>query len=453
VHRYLLRRLLQSLVVLVLVSLVGFSVLHLAPGGPAAIYAMTPTMSAEDLDRITRELGLDRPLPEQYARWAGGVLTGNWGRSYRDGRLVREVVVDRIPATMVLMLSAFTVAVAVGLFTGIVSAVRQYSLFDHLLTFGSMVALSIPTFWLGLMAIYVFAVLLGVLPPGNMSTVGADFALGDRLRHLLLPAATLGVVMVATWSRYTRAAMLEVIGEDYIRTARAKGVAAGAVILKHALKNALIPLITLAGLQLPLVFSGALVTETVFTWPGMGRLFVDSIGYRDYPVLMGLLMLAALLVVVGNLLADLVYAAVDPNGKVKAGPIVIFTSRQMSKRSEAALCARGVTVHRQAGLTVRLPAMLQRLRAEHGIRVVVCEGGAALFRSLLEGDLVDRLHLTICATIFGGRAAPTLTGLPGKFLPWTVHLRKIAQTISPDGECFLEFAVKRTAGKAKGASL
>ena len=145
-----------------------------------------------------------------------------------------------------------------------------------------------------------------------MGTVGATFALADRLRHLVLPAATLGVVMVATWSRYTRASMLEVIGEDYIRTARAKGVAQGGVILKHALRNALIPLVTLAGLQLPLVFSGALVTETVFTWPGMGRLFVDSIGYRDYPVLMGILMLTAALVVLGNLLADLVYAAIDP---------------------------------------------------------------------------------------------------------------------------------------------
>jgi peptide/nickel transport system permease protein len=312
VHRYLIRRFLQAIIVLVLVSGVGFAVLHLAPGGPAAIYAMTPTMSAEDLERLTRELGLDRPVPEQYVRWVGGVLTGNWGRSYRDGRLVREVVVDRIPATLVLMVSAFTVAVGLGLFTGIVSAVRQYSLFDHLLTFGSMVALSIPTFWLGLMAIYVFAVLLRVLPPGNMGTIGADFAVGDLLKHLVLPAATLGVVMVATWSRYTRASMLEVIREDYIRTAQAKGVAAGALILKHALKNALIPLITLAGLQLPLVFSGALVTETVFTWPGMGRLFVDSIGYRDYPVLMGLLMLTAVLVVAGNLIADLVYAAVDP---------------------------------------------------------------------------------------------------------------------------------------------
>src|SRR2546427_357130 len=304
---YLARRVVQALVVLVLVSLGGFTVLHLAPGGPVAIYAMSPTMSAEDMERLTRQLGLDQPLHVQYAKWAGGLVTANWGRSYRDGRVVLEVIADRIPATLVLMLSAFTVAVVLGLTTGIVSAVRQYSIFER-----AMVALSIPTFWLGLMGIYVFAELLRLLPPGNIGTIGAPFALADRLRHLLLPAATLGVVMVATWSRYTRASMLEVIGEDYIRTARAKGVSRGAIVLKHALKNALIPLVTLAGLQLPLVFSGALVTETVFTWPGMGRLFVDSIGYRDYPVLMGLLMLTATLVVVGNLAADLVYAAIDP---------------------------------------------------------------------------------------------------------------------------------------------
>jgi peptide/nickel transport system permease protein len=309
---YLARRVAQSLVVLFLVSLGGFSVLHLAPGGPIAIYAMSPTMSAEDVERLTRLLGLDQPLHVQYAKWIRGMATADWGRSYRDGRAVGEVIADRIPATLVLMLSAFVVAIALGLATGIASAVRQYSIFDHAMTLGAMVALSIPTFWLGLMGIYVFAELLRVLPPGNIGTIGAPFSLADRLRHLALPAATLGLVMVATWSRYTRASMLEVIGEDYIRTARAKGVAGRVVILKHALKNALLPLVTLAGLQLPLIFSGALVTETVFTWPGMGRLFVDSIGYRDYPVLMGLLIFTAALVVVGNLVTDLVYAAIDP---------------------------------------------------------------------------------------------------------------------------------------------
>jgi len=309
---YLARRVAQSLVVLFLVSLGGFSVLHLAPGGPIAIYTMSPTMSAEDVERLTRLLGLDQPLHVQYTKWVKGMVTADWGRSYRDGRTVGEVIADRIPATLVLMLSAFVVAIVLGLAAGIVSAVRQYSVFDHAMTLGAMVALSIPTFWLGLMGIYVFAELLRVLPPGNIGTIGAPFSLADRLRHLALPAATLGLVMVATWSRYTRASMLEVIGEDYIRTARAKGVAGRVVILKHALKNALLPLVTLAGLQLPLIFSGALVTETVFTWPGMGRLFVDSIGYRDYPVLMGLLILTSALVVIGNLVTDLVYAAIDP---------------------------------------------------------------------------------------------------------------------------------------------
>jgi peptide/nickel transport system permease protein len=309
---YLARRVAQSLVVLVLVSLGGFSVLHLAPGGPIAIYAMSPTMSAEDIERLTRLLGLDQPLHVQYAKWVKGMATADWGRSYRDGRAVGEVIADRIPATVVLMVSAFAVAIVLGLATGIASAVRQYSIFDHAMTLGAMVALSIPTFWLGLMGIYVFAELLRVLPPGNIGTIGAPFSLVDRLRHLALPAATLGLVMVATWSRYTRASMLEVIGEDYIRTARAKGMAGRVVILKHALKNALLPLVTLAGLQLPLIFSGALVTETVFTWPGMGRLFVDSIGYRDYPVLMGLLVFTSALVVVGNLVTDLVYASIDP---------------------------------------------------------------------------------------------------------------------------------------------
>ena len=309
---YLARRVLQGLIVLGLVSMAGFGVLHLAPGGPAAIYAMSPTMSAEDLERLTRELGLDRPLPVQYAAWVTGFVTGNWGRSYRDGRLVREVITDRMPATAVLVVSAFSIAVLVGVGIGVLSAVRQYSAADHVATLAAMIALSIPTFWLGLMAIYVFSVLLGVLPPGNIGNIGGNFSLADRLLHLVLPAGTLGVVMVATWSRYTRASMLEVIREDYIRTALAKGVSRATIVLKHALRNALIPLVTLAGLQLPLVFSGALVTETVFTWPGMGRLFVDSLGYRDYPVLMGLLMLSALLVVAGNLLADVVYAIIDP---------------------------------------------------------------------------------------------------------------------------------------------
>ena len=309
-REYLVSKLAHTAIVVLCVLTLVFVVLHLT--GDPVMMMLPSNASQEEIQALTATLGLDQPLHVQYTKWVKGMVTADWGRSYRDGRTVGEVIADRIPATLVLMLSAFVVAIVLGLATGIVSAVRQYSLFDHAMTLGAMVALSIPTFWLGLMGIYVFAELLRVLPPGNIGTIGAPFSLADRLRHLALPAATLGLVMVATWSRYTRASMLEVIGEDYIRTARAKGVAGRVVILKHALKNALLPLVTLAGLQLPLIFSGALVTETVFTWPGMGRLFVDSIGYRDYPVLMGLLILTSALVVVGNLVTDLVYAAIDP---------------------------------------------------------------------------------------------------------------------------------------------
>jgi peptide/nickel transport system permease protein len=204
------------------------------------------------------------------------------------------------------------IAVVLGVGVGVLGALRQYSVADYLATVGAMLALSIPTFWFGLMVIFLFAERLGWIPSGGRESLGQPFSLGDRLHHLIAPAAVLGLVLVATWSRYTRAAMLEVINQDYVRTARAKGLTEGRVIAGHAFRNALSPLITLGGIQLPLLFGGALVTESVFTWPGMGRLFVDSLGYRDYPVLMGVLFLTAFLVIAFNLLADVAVAVVDP---------------------------------------------------------------------------------------------------------------------------------------------
>ncbi|HWL68185.1 MAG TPA: ABC transporter permease, partial [Geminicoccus sp.] len=193
----------------------------------------------------------------------------------------------------------------------VMGAIRRYSFFDYLATIGAMIALSIPTFWFGLVTIYVFSVKLGWLPPGNRYTVG-DGSFLNYLHHLIAPALVLALVEVAIWSRYMRAAMLDVINQDFIRTARAKGLPERQILLRHALRNALIPMITLAGLQIPTLLGGALVTETVFTWPGMGRLFLDSLGYRDYPVVMGILMFTAVMVLVGNLLADLLCAVVDP---------------------------------------------------------------------------------------------------------------------------------------------
>ena len=314
--RTILHRIGQSLVLLVLVSMIGFGLLHLTPGGPLSQFALTPGMSAATMVEIAHQMGLDRPLPIQYLDWAGRLVFGDWGHSYRDGAPVLAVISAHLGATLELMLSSTLLAVLVGTWVGVLGAVRRYSIADYLATIGAMVALSIPTFWFGLVMIYLFSVSLGWLPSGNMYSAG-EHGLLDYARHLVLPCLVLTLVTVATWSRFMRASMLDVISQDYIRTARAKGVRRRAVLVRHALRNALLPMITVAGLQLPTLLGGALVTETVFTWPGMGRLFLDSIGYRDYPVVMGLLMVSALMVLIGNLLADLLYVVADPRIRVR----------------------------------------------------------------------------------------------------------------------------------------
>lgn len=309
--RFVLRRLGQSILLLWLVSIIGFLVLHLAPGGPLAEFTLTPGMTAAELHRIAHQMGLDRPLPVQYWEWLRRMLVGNWGLSYRDSQPVLWVIGARLPATLELMLSATLIAVILGTWIGVMGAIRRYSLFDQLATVGAMVGFSIPTFWFGLVVIYLFSVVLGWLPAGNLHTIGKS-SFFDYLWHLIGPAIVLALVTVAIWSRYMRSSMLNVINQDYVRTARAKGLPERTVMLRHALRNALLPMIAIAGLQLPGLLGGALVTETVFTWPGMGRLFLDAIGYRDYPVLMGILMISAVMVIASNLAADLLYAVADP---------------------------------------------------------------------------------------------------------------------------------------------
>ena len=308
---YLVRRFGQAVLLLLVVSMIGFAILHLAPGGPMAQYALGSNMSQEDLDRIASQLGLDRPLPVQYAEWLWRMLGGDWGSSYRDGLPVLHVIGSHLGATLQLMLTATLLAIFLGCWIGILGAIRRYSVFDYLATIGAMVALSIPTFWFGLVTIFVFSVELGWLPAGNRETVG-DGSLLDMLHHLIAPALVLALVETAIWSRFMRSSMLDVVNQDYIRTARAKGLPRFKVLTRHALRNALLPMVTVAGLQMPTLLGGALVTETVFTWPGMGRLVLDSISYRDYPVVMGILMFSAAMVLIGNLLADLLYAVADP---------------------------------------------------------------------------------------------------------------------------------------------
>lgn len=309
--RFLLGRLGQSLILLFIVSLIGFSVLLLAPGGPMSQFALTPGISKAELDKIAAQMGLDRPILVQYADWLWGLVRGDWGNSFRDGRPVLEIIGGHLFATLLLMGSSTVIAVGLGTWIGIKGAVKRYSIFDYAATVGAMIALSIPTFWFGLVSIYIFSLRLGWLPAGNMFTIGDQTVL-DYLHHLIMPSVVLALVNVAIWSRYMRTATLEVINQDFVKTARAKGLSPRRVLMKHVVGNALIPMITLAGLQLPTLLGGALVTETVFTWPGMGRLFLDSLGYSDYPVIMGLLMFSAILVIIGNLAADLITAFVDP---------------------------------------------------------------------------------------------------------------------------------------------
>jgi len=310
--RYMMRRLVQSVILLVLVTMIAFALMHLAPGGPLAVYTLNPTIRAEDIARLEKSFGLDRPLYIQYAKWASGMMRGDWGRSFRDSQPVFDIIISRLWSTLLLAGTALVIAMVLGVFIGTLGAVRQHSVADYLSTIGAMLALSIPTFWFGLMAIYLFSVRLGWLPSGGRQTLGEDFSLADRIEHLILPATVLGFVLVATWSRYTRAAVLEIINQDFIRVARSKGLSEKRVITGHVMRNAMGPLVVLAGIQIPLLFSGALVTESVFTWPGMGRLFVDSLNYRDYPVMMGILFVTAVLVILFNLLADIVAVLVDP---------------------------------------------------------------------------------------------------------------------------------------------
>ncbi len=310
--QYIIKRLMQAVPLLIGVSIIAFAMMHLAPGGPLAVYTLNPTITAQDIERIKHVFGLDQPIYVQYLKWAYGMFSGNWGYTFFGGRPVLNVILERLPATFLLMGSGLALAILIGMLIGILGAVKRYSIFDYLATTGAMIALSFPTFWFGLMTIFIFSLKLGWLPSGGMFTLGEEEDMLDLLTHLILPTMVLALVLVAQWSRYTRSSFLEVIHQDYIRTAKSKGLAGHRILFRHAFPNAVSPLIALAGVQLPWLFSGALVTETIFGWPGMGRLFVDSLTMKEYPVLMGMVMITAMAVIIGNLLADVVNAIIDP---------------------------------------------------------------------------------------------------------------------------------------------
>ncbi|MCA9995745.1 MAG: ABC transporter permease [Anaerolineales bacterium] len=320
--RYIIRRLLQLVPILFLISMIVFVLLQLAPGDPAAALEDNPNLTAEDRARFEERLGLNDPLHIKYFKWLGNTLQGNWGVSVATKRPVLEEIGSRLPNTLRLMITAQVITLLIAIPIGIISAVKQYSLFDHVSTTFAFMGQSIPVFWFGLMLIMIFSMTLKtadggpLLPGGGMydlrlyDEATAPFA--DRLRHMILPVAMLAMLGVGTYTRYTRGSMLEVLRQDYLRTARAKGQKERRVVLIHALKNAAIPIITILALDLPSVFGGAIFTETIFSWPGMGRLFIDAANRSDYDLLMGIVLMNAMLILIFNLIADVLYAVLDP---------------------------------------------------------------------------------------------------------------------------------------------
>ena len=321
--RYLVRRVLLAIPLIFGIVTLLFFVINLAPGDPTQLF-LRPGMRAEVIAQMRANFGLDQPLPIRYVKWLASLLQGDLGYSFSHSRPVASVIADMLPNTLMLSGAALLLAFAIGILIGIVQAVRQYSLADQGLSVLALFFYSMPSFWLALMLILTFALFARnvwewpiYLPPSGTRSI--DYAaLGgfakvlDRLRYMVLPVTSLALVVAAGIARYTRGSMLEVVRQDYVRTARAKGLPERTVVFKHALRNALIPVITLLGLYLPVLFSGTVFIEYVFAWPGMGNTIVGAITTRDYPVVMATSLIFACMVVAGNLIADVLYAVVDP---------------------------------------------------------------------------------------------------------------------------------------------
>jgi peptide/nickel transport system permease protein len=362
--KYVIRRIAQAIPVLFGISIVVYAILLSAPGGPTSRFAGNPRMTLEQKEAFKRSWGLDQPIPVQYCRWMGicnpdgqgagvfigpngwpnflptaisgatnGVFHGDFGYSIDSGEPVMVRIVRAALPTFILATFALVIWLTIAIVLGVVAAVKRYSWFDQIVTIFSYIGFAMPTFWLGIMLIYIFSGPgLNILPAAGMTETrlsppfGSDAywvyfgqhplaALSDIGRHLILPVITLVVVNIAGDSRFVRASMLEALSQDYVRTAKAKGLSGRSVTFKHALRNAMLPVLTNIGLEIPFLFTGALVTETIFSWPGIGKLTIDATRAFDYPILMGVLLITAALVVLANLLADIAYAFVDPRIK------------------------------------------------------------------------------------------------------------------------------------------
>jgi peptide/nickel transport system permease protein len=309
---YLIRRTLISIVTLIAISMVIFTILYLAPGDPLSGFANNPNVPPELRQRLRAQMGIDDPLPEQYTRWATQYIQGNWGVSYSSRSSVREYVFSRLPVTIGIVGSAYILGLLIAIPVGVISAIKQYSFFDQASTTFAFLGFSLPTYITGLLLIVIFTVKLGWLPSIYDSTIEGFW---PTVKQSIMPVAVLGLASAASLTRFVRASMLEVISQDYVRTARAKGLREQSVVVWHAMRNAMIPVVTIVALQVPEILGGAIITEQIFRVPGIGRLLVDAIQNKDVPVVMAVAFGISILVVVFNVIADVLYAVLDPRIK------------------------------------------------------------------------------------------------------------------------------------------
>lgn len=306
-----LRRGAQTVPLVLLVSVLVFALLHAAPGGPLSVYLENPGVRPEDIERLRRALGLDQPLLTQYLRWLGAFARGDWGFSLSDGRPVAERMLERAPATLELAGASLAVALLAALPSGVLAAIRRGGWFDRITSVGALAGVSLPVFWFGLVLQLSIAVRLGWLPSSGRSSAFESDTI-DRIRHLVLPAVVLAAVHAAAWSRYLRASMTGILSQRFILAGESRGIPHTTLIFRHALRNAAGPLLTVVLMDAALLVSGAVVTESVFAWPGLGALFTEALARRDYPVLMAFLMVTSVAVILLNLLADISHRSLDP---------------------------------------------------------------------------------------------------------------------------------------------
>jgi peptide/nickel transport system permease protein len=313
--QYALRRIAISVPVLLVVTVIAFALVNLAPGNPVDAMidpATRAEMGPEAIEARKAALGLNDPLLVRYGKWLREILQGNFGYSAVSGQSIGEQILDRIGPTLMLMGTAITLGTLIGIPLGILSAVRQYSWLDYATTVFGFLAISTPSFFLGLAFMYFFAVHLGWLPTSGMRTLGVEESTIDLIKHMIMPVTVLTLAHTPLSMRYARSSMLEALRQDYVTTARSKGLRERIVLVRHALRNALIPLITVIGVSLPELLGGAVITETIFQWPGMGMLAMRAVNGRDYPLILGIILVTAALVLISNLIADLLYAVADP---------------------------------------------------------------------------------------------------------------------------------------------